>query len=374
MLNFDSTSDLSSNPSRASMGIKSNEEILDTTLVDNDHHIHYRDVIDLNHAYELSGFDKGAIVPHREMVIILDAALKDTELARKDAVKSKRYKDAARLSAVQKIMRIQFRQRQQAQLIRQQEHELKQMSLAKAIIRTKFKNHWDHEMNNIDNECDVANQLLSQKQNKNRKMLRRKIKSLPKPKGRMSKQMIALMRSEDNMGHNHQYRDAEELNKRIKKQLPVEKARFHKVYEQRIERIELNHYKKEQFASDLQFEKNKSNKIRARDEKLIAVIEVKRQLANHELALRHALANELNEPAGYKRTVRPAVDRRRNFHSTSSTRRGTQVLASVSHARLEAPSLCDMHDFDMAPEVGTLTYAEHLESKNIGFTQKRKKK
>ena len=63
-----------------------------------------------------AGFDKGAIVPHREMVLILDQALKDTERARKEAVQKKKYKDAARYSAVQKVMRVQFRERQQAQL------------------------------------------------------------------------------------------------------------------------------------------------------------------------------------------------------------------------------------------------------------------
>lgn len=318
-----------------------------------------------------AGFDKGAIVPHREMVLILDQALKDTERARKEAVQKKKYKDAARYSAVQKVMRVQFRQRQQAQLSRQQEHELKQMALAKDLIRHKFKDHWDHEMNHIDNECDTANQLLEQKQRKGRKTLQRRVNALPKPKNRMSKAMIALIQAEEHMAHNHKYKDASELNKRIQKRLPVEKARFHQIYEKRIERIEQNHYKKEEFAQDLQFEKNKLSKVRARDEKVIAVVEVRRQLANHELSLRHALKNELNEPAGWKRTVKPVVARRSNFDRTSSTRRGTQVLASVSHARLEAPSLCDMHDFKDPVKMSTLNWEEFEESKRLGYTQRR---
>jgi hypothetical protein len=305
------------------------------------------------------------------MVNILNQALKDTEEARKVAVHKKKYKDAARLSAVQQTMRVQFRQRQQAQLVRQQEHELKQMALAKDIIRKKFKDNWDRDMNYVQNECDIADQLLTQKQLKDRKILKRRIKSLPKPKNRMSKQMVDLKLAEEHMAQNHEYKVAAELNKRIQKQLPIEKARFHNIYEKRIQRIEQNHYKKEEFATDLQFEKNKLNKIRIRDEKAIAVIEVKRQLANHELALRHALKNELNEPAGYKRTVKPAVTRRKNFDRTSSTRRGTQVLASVSHARLEAPSLCDMHDFNSPAKVSTLDWKDFEESKRLGYTQKR---
>ena len=130
MLRFDSTSDLgssSSTASIASMGVTSAEAIFDTMLVDTDHKVHYGDVKDLDHAYQKSGFDKGAIVPHREMVLILDQALKETEAARRNAVNQKRYKDAARYSAVQKVMRGQFRQRQEAQLVRQQDHELKRL-------------------------------------------------------------------------------------------------------------------------------------------------------------------------------------------------------------------------------------------------------
>ena len=74
----------------------------------------------------------------------LAQTLKETEAARRNAVNQKRYKDAARYSAVQKVMRGQFRQRQEAQLVRQQDHELKQMALAKEIIRKKFKHQWDH--------------------------------------------------------------------------------------------------------------------------------------------------------------------------------------------------------------------------------------
>ena len=352
------------------MGIQSDEAIFDSSLVDTDRKIHYHNVQDLDHAYKISGYDEGAIVPHREMVSILDQALKDTEVARKQAVDKKRYKDAAKYSAVQQVMRVQFRQRQQSQLVRQQEHELKQMAQAKELIRHKFKDHWDHEMNHIENECDTADQLLLQKQMKGRRVLQRRVKSLPKP-NRMSKQMIDLVQAEEHMSHNHQYRDASELNKRIQRQLPVEKARFRQVYKKRVQRIEENHYKKEEFAQELQWEKNKGCKIRVRDEKAIAVIEVKRQLANHELALRHALKNESNEPAGYKRTVRPAVARRKNFDRTSSTRRGTQVLASVSHARLEAPNLCDMHDFNVPVKMGTLSWSEFEESKRLSFTQRR---
>lgn len=122
MLNFDSTSTLGESldlTSRSiSMGVKPSEAVFDSTLVDTDRKVHYHNVKDLDHAYEKSGFDKGAIVPHREMVIILDQALKDTEEARKLAVAGKKYKDAAQISSVQKVMRIQFRQRQQNQLIR----------------------------------------------------------------------------------------------------------------------------------------------------------------------------------------------------------------------------------------------------------------
>lgn len=349
------------------------EAIFDTTLVHSDRNVHYHDVRDLNEAYSRSGFGEGAIVPHREMVIILNKALRDTEQARTEAVREKRYKDSARLSAVQKLMREQFRQRQETQMHQQQEHELRQMDLATKIIKKKFRREWDQKLSHVEMECEAADQLLSQKQLKGRRMLKRRISNLPKPKNRMSKQMVALVQAEKHMAKNHQYSDAAELNKRIQKQLPVEKARFRRVYEKRIENIRVQHSKNEEFDSDLLFEKNKLNKLSVRDEKALADREMRLKLANHELALRHALKNELNEPAGWMRTVKPIVPRRKNHHKTSSIHRGTQVLASVSHARLEAPSLCDMHDFDMESGMSTLTWEEFEESKRHGYTQPRRK-
>lgn len=67
------------------------------------------------------------------------------------------------------------------------------MSQAKQLIKAKFKNHWDEEMSEIEHECLEADRLLEQKQLKGRRTLSRRIKSLPKPKNRMSKQMISLM-------------------------------------------------------------------------------------------------------------------------------------------------------------------------------------
>jgi hypothetical protein len=350
------------------------EAIFDTTLVHTDRNIHYHDVRDLNEAYARSGFSDGAILPHREMVIILDKALRDTERARIEAVREKRYKDSARLSSVQELMREQFRQRQEAQMHHQQDHELRQMEMATKIIKKKFRRDWDQKLSHVEMECETADQLLSQKQLKGRRMLKRRIRNLPKPKNRMSKQMVALVQSEKHMAKNHQYRDAAELNKRIQKQLPVEKARFRRVYEKRIENIRVQHGKNEEFDVDLLFEKNKLNKLSVRDEKVLAERELRLKLANHELALRHALQNELNEPAGWMRTVKPIVARRKNHHKTSSIHRGTQVLASVSHARLEAPSLCDMHDFNTDHGMSTLSWAEFEESKRLGYTQPKAKR
>ena len=371
--NIDSPTVSSEMPRGAGSRVHESEAIFDTNLVHVDRNIHYHDVRDLNEAYARSGFDKNAIVPHREMVIILDRALHDTEQARIEAVRDKRYKDSARLSAVQKIMQQQFRQRQEAQMHKQQDHELKQMELATKINHKTCREDWDKRLSPVEMECEMADQLLSQKQLKGRRMLKRRIHNLPKPKNRMSKQMVALVQAEKHMAKNHQYRDAAELNRRIQKQMPVEKARFRRVYEKRIENMRVNHAKKEQFDIDLQFEKNKLSKLSVRDEKALAERELHLKLANHQLALRHALKNELNEPAGWMRTVKPIVARRKNHHKTSSIHRGTQVLASVSHARLEAPSLCDMHDFNKDPSMSTLTWEEFQESKRLGFTQPRRK-
>ena len=46
-------------------------------------------------------------------------------------------------------------------------------------------------------------------------------------------------------------------------------------------------------------------------------------------------------------------------------------MASVSHARLEAPSLCAMHDFDGAPPTSTISWDEFERSKQLGFTKER---
>ena len=352
--------------------VDAREAIFDTTLIHEDRNIHYHDVRDLNEAYERCGYSKGSIVPHREMVVVLDRALKDTEDARIEAVREKRYKDAARLSQVQKIMRIQFRQRQESQMHQQQEHELRQMALATDIIKKKFRDDWKRRIERVDMECEKADVLLAQKQVKGRRMLKRRIRTLPKPKTRMSKQMVSLLQAEKHMAKNHQYRDAAELNRRIQKQLPLEKARFRRTYEKRVENIRMNHAKKEEFDVDLLFEKNKLSKLSVREEKNLASEELQRKLANHELALKHALANELNEPAGWMRTVKPIVERRKNHAKTSSIHRGTQVLASVSHARLEPPALCDMHDFNAGNMMSTLGWNEFEERKQFAYTKPRK--
>jgi hypothetical protein len=51
----DSTSSLQTSSSTISMGIPNDEAIYDTSLVDSDHKVHYHNVKDLDHAYELSG-------------------------------------------------------------------------------------------------------------------------------------------------------------------------------------------------------------------------------------------------------------------------------------------------------------------------------
>jgi hypothetical protein len=56
MLNFnDSTSTLGASASTASMDILPEEAIFDSSLVDTDRKVHYHNVRDLDHAYEISG-------------------------------------------------------------------------------------------------------------------------------------------------------------------------------------------------------------------------------------------------------------------------------------------------------------------------------
>ena len=70
----------------------------------------------------------------------------------------------------------------------------------------------------------------------------------------------------------------------------------------------------------------------------------------HSTALNHALKLEMNEPAGWKRTIRPTVEKRAHYYETTSSRRGTQVLESVTNSRLFAPKLSEMHEFENEDE------------------------
>ena len=86
----------------------------------------------------------------------------------------------------------------------------------------------------------------------------------------------------------------------------------------------------------------------------------------HSTALNHALKLEMNEPSGWKRTVRPTVEKRAHFYETTSTRRGTQVLESVANARLFAPKLSEMHEFENEPDC-MIDYETYAERKSSGF-------
>ena len=234
--------------------------------------------------------DKNAIVPHREMVIILigPCMTRSRRALRLFGTSATRTRTSQRSPEDHATA---VPQRQEAQMHQQQDHELKQMEMATKIIKKKFREDWDKRLSGVEMECEMADQLLSQKQLKGRRMLKRRIHNLPKPKNRMSKQMVALIQAEKHMAKNHQYRDAAELNRRIQKQMPVEKARFRRVYEKRIENMRVNHAKRSSSSTLTCNLRRTKSKLSVRDEKALEE-RAAPEAGNHQLALRHALKNE----------------------------------------------------------------------------------
>ena len=161
----------------------------------------------------------------------------------------------------------------------------------------------------------------------------------------MSKELVSYVTLEAHMRKNGQYADAKNLYKKIKLLAPQEQKAAEKKHDQKILKMRQKLQEKQEEENKSFSEWSKSNLIKVRDQKIIASKINKQSIRMHSEALNHALNLEMIEPAGWKRTVKPTVEKRAHFEETTSTKRGTQVLASVSHQRLQAPALSSMHEF-----------------------------
>ena len=137
--------------------------------------------------------------------------------------------------------------------------------------------------------------------------LRRKISKLPRPRNRMSMATLNTIHMEKHMSNNHQYRDAKELHRRLQLQLPKEKARFEKMHKKKIERMWAKVRAKHDFEKDQLFEKNKAARIKIRDARAAAFQNMRQRILNNKQDLTHALRNEMNEPSGWRQTIRPVL-------------------------------------------------------------------
>ena len=307
--------------------------------------ITYEGVKDFNDAVQRHGYSAGDRIPHREMVVIRDSALKDLEASRQIACDRKQYMRAKGITEAQAAIHKQFQEKQHLQLLRQQEEEMFKMDKSASIIEEIFTSEWDRKLLSVQEDNEKRAQLLNEAHRREEQELRRKISKLPRPRNRMSMATLNTIHMEKHMSNNHQYRDAKELHRRLQLQLPKEKARFEQMHKKKMERMWIKLRAKHDFEKDQLFEKNKAARIKIRDARAAAFQNMQQRILNNKQDLTHALRNEMNEPSGWRQTIRPSVAKRKNYYKTTSTLRGSQILTSVSHARLDAPQLATRHEF-----------------------------
>ena len=315
--------------------------------------------------FKLNGYSESDIVPHRLMVTALDHCLEDWKKARAVAEKKRQYSEAEKITHRIAQAKKDFRSKQQWQVKEQQRQEVIQMDVATKIMKTSFKEYWDRKYEDTTHENAKREELLEEKQARDRRELEKKIAKLPPPVASMSKELVGYVTMEEHMRKNGQYYDAEILNKKIQKLAPLEQKNAEKTFYENIDKMRQKLDTLHEEERKTLFETSKAHLIKIRDGRIVAAKVNKQAMTMHSEALNHALALEMIQPAGWKRTIKPTVEKRKHYDQTTSAKRGTQVLASVSHARLDAPQLCSTHDFQTEPGC-MITYDEYSLSHLVG--------
>ena len=326
----------------------------------------YEDVKDLTEAYERNGFGKLDTIPHRLMVTVLDDVLEDLHKAKREAEDKREYQKAELLRKKIRLVQRQFGEKQMWQVTDQQRREVSQMDKAKEILSKTFKETWRNKKHEAVMENLSRKRILEETHSREKKELEKKISRLPPPVATMSKELVSYVTLEKHMRKNGQYQDASVLAKKIEKIAPMEQRQAERRFKAKIDETRKKLNEKHEEERKQLFEHSKAALIRVRDNRKIAANINKQNMKMHSTALNHALKLEMNEPSGWKRTVRPTVEKRAHFYETTSTRRGTQVLESVANARLFAPKLSEMHEFENEPDC-MIDYETYAERKSSGF-------
>ena len=306
----------------------------------------YENVKDLHDAYQRSGYGKEDRIPHRLMVTLMDFVLEDLGRAKTEAEGRRQYKKAEEITKRVNVVRRQFREKQEWQLQDQQRIEMSQMDKAKDILADTFRNKW----NNTKHEAIIENahrkRITEEKHAREIRDLERKIRKIPPPVAAMSKELVGYVALEKHMRKNGQYQDATTLAKKIEKLAPIEQAAAVKKFRLQIDSMREKLKEKHEEERKQLFEHSKAALIKVRDDRAIASNVNKQAMKMHSNALNHALTLEMNEPAGWNRNIRPIVEKRAHYWETTSSKRGTQVLESVTNSRLYAPKLSETHEFE----------------------------
>lgn len=189
--------------------------------------------------------------------------------------------------------------------------------------------------------------------------LNKKISKIPRPRMMYSKRAIELMKAENELIRLCQYDDAEKVRLMLNKLLPVEKKKFYKEFDDRIEKMRVDLREKQKTDAIKLGEKTKIvkwNGIRKREK------EEKRErhrLNHHREDMKHMHTMEsMRKP---EMNINPTAlwIPRPGYAMTSASRRGQQfsdlVNGKKNGQQVFAQTLVDRHTFDENSLQDTIT-------------------
>lgn len=183
------------------------------------------------------------------------------------------------------------------------------------------------------------------------------LSKMPKPRMRYSKMMLEFKESEKHLARLERFEEAAELRKQIRLLEPSEHESFEAEFQKKKGKLRAKLAKKQDFETKKMYEKNKDAEYRARQKEEENVRVIERRLKNLETDMNHM--HKLEGLKNLEHTIKPVVEKRKNYDSTSAFYFGDQLMSQASgHTQHNIPSLCDLHEFGGDELSGTLTLAE----------------
>jgi|EP00505_MAST-04D_sp_SCG-Rhode-Island_P002336 hypothetical protein len=185
-----------------------------------------------------------------------------------------------------------------------------------------------------------------------KKSLEDKIWRMPKPRFRMSTRMLNMTIGEKHLAKLGEYIPAQQLRNMIKKLEPQEQAQFRREHEARLEKMRNQLDKQQAFDNNKlreALDRVEWNAKRRSDE---LERNVKQRLENNARDAHHAHTLQMHQKP--QKTLKPTIEKRENYASTSSYFRGEQMLSRLVGKKQHAiPGVCSLHDFKKEP-IGTI--------------------